>query len=270
MNRNKYILPYFAFLVTVLLVSCKTRVPVEMDKLEKIKDDELELALKEISDFEFNTFYAKIATDYKDSSRKVSFKTSLRMVRDSALNATITYASIPIVNSLITPDSVYISNKREKCYIEESMTFFKQSFGVSFSHMNLEELLLGKPVGYNSEEKYHRVKDPYRYMLTTHKEREIRKLERKGEKDLILSYWIADDLKTLRGMRIESLEDTTMIDIDYLERQWIDSLSVPSKAKIRIITPRQEIVIDMDYNKARLNEEETIHYVVPDKYEKCN
>lgn len=270
MNRNKYILSYLVLLVAVLLVSCKTRVPVELEKLPKIKDDELETALKQISDFEFNTFYAKIATDYKDSSRKVSFKTSLRMVRDSALNAMITYAAIPIVNSLVTPDSVFISNKREKCYIEESMAYFKQSFGVSFSHMNLEELLLGKPVGYNPEEKYHRVKDPYRYVLTTHKEREIRKLERKGEKDLILSYWISNDLKTLRGIRIESLEDTTMIDIDYFERQWIDSLSVPSKAKVRIITPRQEIVIDMDYNKARLNEEETIHYVVPDKYEKCN
>jgi hypothetical protein len=241
-----------------------------MEKLPKMKDDEIEVALKDISDFEFNTFYAKVATDYKDSARKVSFKTSLRMVRDSALNATITYASIPIVNSLITPDSVFISNKREKCHIEESMAYFKQSFGVSFSHMNMEELLLGKPVGYSKDEKYHRVKDPYRYILSTHKEREVRKLERKGEKDLILSYWISDDLQTLKGIRIESLEDTTMINIDYLERQWIDSLSVPLKAKISIITPRQEILIDMDYKKVRLNEEETIHYVVPDKYEKCN
>ena len=113
-------------------------------------------------------------------------------------------------------------------------------------------------------------RDNYKYILTTHKEKDIRKLERRGEKELILSYWISNDLETLRGMRIESLEDTALIEIDYLERQWIDSLSLPSKAKIRIYTPKQEIVIDMDYNKARLNEEETIHYVVPDKYEKCN
>ncbi len=270
MSLNKFVPSILVLLTTVSLMSCKTRIPAEMERLEKVKDDELELTLKEISDFEFNTFYAKIATDYKDSSRKVSFKTSLRMIRDSALNATITYASIPIVNSLVTPDSVFISNKRDKCHIEESMTYFKQSFGVSFTHLNLEELLLGKPVGYKSDEKYHRVKDPYRYILTTHKEREIRKLERKGERDLILSYWISNDLKTLRGIRIESLEDSTMIDIDYFERQWIDSLSIPLKAKVTIITPRQEIVIDMDYNKARLNEEETIHYVVPEKYEKCN
>lgn len=270
MSLNRSTISFVVLFFALIFVSCKTRVPTEMEKLPKMKDDELEEALSKIAVFDFETFYAKISTDYKDSTRKVSFKTSLRMVRDSALNATITYAAIPIVNSLVTPDSVFISNKRDKCYIEESMTYFKQSFGVSFSHMNLEELLLGKPVGYDKEEKYHRVKDPYRYMLTTHKEREIRKLERKGEKDLIMSYWISNDLKTLRGMRIESLEDTTVIDIDYTERQWLDSLSVPSKARVRIITPRQEIVIDMDYNKARLNEEETIHYVVPEKYEKCD
>lgn len=260
----------FVLLLSVLLISCKTRVPTESEKLPKLKDDELEVALSKISVFDFQTFYAKISTDYKDSTRKISFKTSLRLVKDSALNATITYAAIPIVNSLVTTDSVFISNKKDKCYIEESLAYFKQSFGVSFTHRNLEELLLGKPVGYGNEEKYHRVKDPYKYILTTHKEREIRKLERKGEKDLILSYWIANDLKTLRGMRIESLEDTTVIDIDYFERQWLDSLSVPLKAKITIITPRQEIVIDLDYNKARLNESESIHYVVPEKYEKCN
>lgn len=270
MNLSKRYISIVILLVSVFMVSCKTHAPVELEKLPKIKDDELEEALGKIAVFDFKSFYAKISTDYKDSTRKISFKTSLRMVKDSALNATITYAAIPIVNSLVTPDSVFISNKKDKCYIEESMAYFKQSFGVSFTHRNLEELLLGKPVGYNKEEKYHRVKDPYRYILTTHKEREIRKLERKGEKDLILSYWIANDLQTLRGVRIESLEDTTVIDIDYMERQWLDSLSVPSKAKVRIITPRQEIVIDMDYNKARLNEQESIHYVVPEKYEKCN
>lgn len=270
MNRSKRYYSVLMLLAAFALVACKTRVPSELEKLPKMKDDEIEAALSKIAVFDFHTFYAKISTDYKDSTRKVSFKTSIRMVKDSALNAMITYAKIPIVNSLVTPDSVFISNKRDKCYIEESMAYFKQSFGVSFTHLNLEELLLGKPVGYKADEKYHRVKDPYKYVLTTHKEREIRKLERKGEKDLILSYWISNDLKTLRGMRIESLEDTTVIDINYFERQWVDSLSVPSKAQVRITTPRQEIVIDMDYNKARLNEEESIHYVVPDKYEKCN
>ena len=270
MSRNKFTLSYLILLTALLVISCKTHVPIELEKLPKMKDAELEAALREISDFHFSTFYSKIAMDYKDSARKVSFKTSLRMVRDSALNGTITYASIPIVTSLITPDSVFISNKREKCYIEESMAYFKQSFGVSFTYINLEELLLGKPVGYDADNKYHRTRDHYKYILTTHKEKDIRKLERRGEKELILSYWISNDLETLRGMRIESLEDTALIEIDYLERQWIDSLSVPSKAKIRIYTPKQEIVIDMDYNKARLNEEETIHYVVPDKYEKCN
>lgn len=269
MIRNKIYIPVLLAMI-VLTSACKTRVPIEEEKLPKMKDEDLITALDEIADFNFNTFYAKISTDYQDSSRKISFKTSLRMVKDSALNATITYASIPIVNSLVTPDSVFISNKKDKCYIEESIAYFKQSFGVSFTHLNLEELLLGKPVGYKSEEKYHRVKDPYKYMVSTHKEREVRKLERKGEKDLILSYWLANDLKTLRGIRIESLEDTTVIDIDYIERQWLDSLSVPSKAKVRISTPRQEILIDMDYNKARINEEEQIHYVVPEKYEKCN
>ena len=147
MHPNRYKILFSFVLVAVIAVSCKTRVPGDIEKLPRVKDEILLEALDEVSTYNFRTFYSKITTEYKDSSRKVSFRTSIRMMKDSILNATISYASIPIINSVISPDSVYISNKREKCYIEESIEYFKQSFGVSFTHMNLEELLLGKPLG---------------------------------------------------------------------------------------------------------------------------
>jgi hypothetical protein len=58
-------------------------------------------------------FYAKMESEFKSNTSNYNFKTSLRMVKDSAMNALITYASVPILNSVITPDSATIVNKRK-------------------------------------------------------------------------------------------------------------------------------------------------------------
>ena len=56
---------------------------------------------------------------------------------------------------------------QDKCYSRQNIDFLKESFGVSFTHRNMEELLMGFPIGYNEELDYDRVKDPYAYILST-------------------------------------------------------------------------------------------------------
>lgn len=257
-------------LVGFVLISCSRKTLPEQEKLPKVKENELNEALEKIAQYDFSTFYTKMSTEYTDSSRHLSFKTSVRIIKDSLINAMITYASIPVVNSIVTKDSIRITNKRDKCYIEQSLIYFKESFGVNFTYQNIEELMVGKPVAYNPEEKYFQVDDPFNYVLSTHRKRDIRRNERKGEREIIMFYTLSNDLKTLKGMRIESPDDTTVVDIHYKEREWIDSLSFPSKADITIITPRQEIKVELDYKKVRINEGEEIHFVIPEEYEKCN
>ena len=69
------------------------------------------------------TFYTKVSTKYSDTSQNISFKTSIRLVKDSAVNALITYAGFPIYNSVVTPDSLILVNKRGKCYTKTKLNF---------------------------------------------------------------------------------------------------------------------------------------------------
>ena len=86
------------------------------DKLPKIKDKELVDRLDSLSKIEPRTFYSKLDINYKDSTTDISFKTSLKIVADSAVSAIITYARIPIVTAMVTKDTITVVNKREKCY----------------------------------------------------------------------------------------------------------------------------------------------------------
>lgn len=255
--------------ITLVLVSCGNRNVDEVQKLPKVKDAVLIETLDSLSAQEFDYFYAKIGTKYQDSSQRVSFKTSLRIVEDSALNTLITYARIPIFNALVTQDSVKITNKREKCYIKQSLAYFKENFAVNFTYDNIEEILLGLPLAYDTTEKYFRVKDPFAYRISSHKKNEIRHTDRLSDEEVLLFYDLSEDQKELKEMRIENPSDTTSVRINYISRQEVNGMKVPAEMEITIKTPRQEILIEMNYGKVRVGEKEELYFVIPESYGVC-
>lgn len=256
-------------ILSLFFASCAKNGASDGEKLSKLKDGDIREAITEISHQSFDYFYAKIATKYKDSTQNVSFKISVRMRKDSVVNTLLTYARLPIYNTLITPDTIKMVDKREKCVMIESLEYFKKKFAVDVQFNNIEEFFLGTPVAFDETQKYYRVNDPYSYTLCSHKKSEIKKNIRKDKREIITYYTLAEDLKSLKQQRIESPQDSTTILIDYVERAFVDDLLLPKKVKITVIMPRQELAVFLDYKKIRLNEKERIHFVIPEKYEEC-
>ena len=260
--RQSFNILIVAFVV-IVLASCGNR-GGDGEKLPKVKDKVLVQTLDSLSQQNFDSFYSKMSTQYKDSSRSVSFKVSLRMVQDSAIGATIKVASIPFVNAVITKDSVKVTNRQDKCYTLQSIDFLKESFGVSFSHRNMEELLMGFPIAFDADADFDRVKDPYAYIISS-------ELSKDGDSgDAVDIYYEIDkNVSQLKSTTVFSETDSTEIKIDYLTRQLVDGYAVPETVKIVIRTPNQELNIELEYRKSRVNKPESIHFVIPDSYESC-
>lgn len=290
----------FTFITLLaLVVSCSPKLhpEAEQEKVERRKTDVLVAALDTMSQLRPTYFYSKIKCDYSDTNQNKSFKTSIRMVKDSAVNALITFATIPIINSLIRPDSVIITNRQDKCVIRRDLDFIKEQFGVSFDYRNIEELLLGLPIGFDTTQKYFQIHDPHNYILSSHKKREIRREtrnnndnrnkperdrngrliqrredrgneEEEGE-DVILKYYLSNDLRTLKSIFIDSPDDTTTIQIDYLSRDSIENYLVPNDVQMVIVTPRNRLVITLDYERTEVNVPQEIRFVIPEEYGEC-
>ena len=90
------------------------------------KEKELIHRLDSLSHVKTKTFYSKLNVDYADSSQEISFKTSLKIIGDSAINTIISYLNIPIVIASINKDSVTVVNKRERCYSVKTLDYFKE------------------------------------------------------------------------------------------------------------------------------------------------
>lgn len=272
-------------IVILLLVSCAQR-PVEdkLVRLEKQKPAVLIQTLDSLSALRPNTFYTKIKCQYSDTTRKLNFRTSIRSIKDSIINPMITYASIPIVNSIIRQDSLIISNRKDKCVIRTTMAFLKESFGVEFKYQNIEELFLGLPVAYDTTQKYFPILDPFNYIISSHRKREIKKetTYKKFEKEpiwkesdnaddenVLIQYYIHPSLKSISKIVILSPEDTTKVIVEYLSRDTVGEYLLPKEVNIDIVTPRNHIVLYMEYDKSEVNTPQEIYFVIPEDYEEC-
>ena len=270
MHRNIKFL-FFGFFFVFLVTSCAKKLTEGNEKLPRVKEKLLVEKLDSLASFKPDFFYGKMSTKYQDTLRKVSFKTSLRMKMDSAVSAIITYARIPVVNALVTKDTIIVTNKKDKCFIKEDLQFLKESFGVDFKHENIEEMFLGMPLDYNDSNKYFQIHDPFNYVISSHRKWEIRRTERGGreEEDVIIKYYLENDLSNLKRIEIESAQDSTSIVIAYSNRKLIDRYALPSNVFIEITSPKNHILIDMEYDKIELNDPRDIFIVIPEGYEKC-
>jgi hypothetical protein len=262
----------FGLLFCWSLSSCSPKVGEALEdggKLPKMKDKELVDRLDSLSKIEPKTFYTKLDVNYKDSTSDISFKTSIKIVADSAVSAIITYARIPIVTAMVTKDTITVVNKRDKCYTIQSLDFLKTTFGVDFTYENLEELFLGKPLDYNAEQKYFVVHDPYQYSISTHKKRDKKRMDRRPKEDIVLNYILSKDAKSLQQTTIKSPSDSTEITVIYEQRQEINGYNIPKLVHMHIRTKNKGIYIKMDYERVEINEPQELIIVIPDKYEKC-
>lgn len=241
-----------------------------LQKVERRKTSELVQAIDSISKKLPNTFYTKIATRYKDTNQQLSFKTSIRLVKDSALTALVTYAGIPLFQSLLTKDSLQYTNKRNKCFSKSTLTQLKDHFGVDFDFANVQQILLGLPLGYQSTTKYFQIHNPYTYIVSNYRKREIKKLERKNLDDFILKYYLDSTISRLQKIEIENPKDSTYITVNYINYDMEEGFSVPSELSIRIISKKNSIFVDMEYDKIEVNQPQEIIFTIPESYEICN
>ncbi len=267
---SRFTIKLIAFMAILIFASCAKKITEGPERLPRVKEKDMMEALDSISLRKPDFFYSKLDTKFDDGNRKLSFKTSIRLKADSALNAIITYAKIPMVTAMVTTDSVKITNKRDKCFILEDINFFRQNFGVDFKFRNIEEILLGLPLDYDIDEKYFQIHDPYNYIVSSHRKRDIKRTEKgKLEADILIKYFLDKDLKSVKRLEIESVEDSTSIVIDYLTRQSEKDYLLPRLMKVKIQSPKKTIFIEMEYEKVEVNEPKELFIVIPDSYEKC-
>lgn len=268
MKKNNFL---FLFVIILLSSCAKKLTESDLPKVKHQKTQDLLNVLDSLARDRPATFYSKISTKYSDNNRNLSVKTSLRMISDSAINTIVTYAGFPVVNALITKDSLLVANKKDKCLVQTDMEFLKENFGVDFTFKNLEEIIFGLPLDYDTTQKYFQIREPFRYVISSVRKRKLKKTERllRTEEDVAVRYFINRDLNHIDGLEITSPSDTTVITVNYLTRQLVNGFNLPEEVTIQVNSPRNNLLIELTYTKIEVNEPTELYFIVPEDYEEC-
>lgn len=276
--KSQYIKFLKLTLLIVLVSSCSRKIVLlNPDKLDRKKTSELVNALDEIFKQKPDYFYSRISTKFKDTTQNVSFKTSLKIKKDSAVSTFISFAAIPIIQAIVTKDSLKVVNKRSKCYALTDLSIIKNTFGYAFDYANVEEILLGLPIAYDTNQRYFQIHDPFNYVISSHRKRQIKKNEKgkpmdkkdDNDDDIIIKYFLSDDITRLKRLEIESPSDSTRLEINYVTSELINNFNVPKNVEIQVFTPRNTISLILDYEKTEVNEPQSLLLVIPKNYEIC-
>jgi hypothetical protein len=80
---------------------------------------------------------------------------------------------------------------------------------------------------------------------------------------------LTPDAKGLRKMEIESPDDSTQIFVDYISREMVDNFNVPKEVAVNVKTPRNNILVNLTYEKIEINQPQPLFLVIPENYEIC-
>lgn len=242
-------------------------------KLEKRNDKELMAHLAEQDEIGYDFFTVRIGVDLESEAQNAAFSIYVNMRVDSAFSGSIKKASFVVGSYLVTQDSLFYVDKLKDCYMVQPLLYFSTMFGTDVEYDFLQDLILGKAIGFDPEEKYRQLDAPDHYILSTHKERAYKKLENDRlnvKEDLILiQYHMHGESLDLQKIEMDVPADTAAISIAYTEKKEVDGFMVPEETLIQISTPQDTVKLTLNYATVRINDPRRIRIKIPEDYSAC-
>ena len=147
----------------------------------------------------FSTFSAKIKVDFEGADgKKNDFNAVVRLRKDSVLWVSINaLLGIEAFRVLITPDSVKVLNKLDRVAQLRSVSYLKEITKIPFSFSELQDMIVGNPVFFDSTiVSYRKEGDVISLLDVGHL---FRHLLTVNASDYVVRYSKLDDVNPVRG-----------------------------------------------------------------------
>lgn len=173
MNKALSIAVLFVYLFTMF--SCKSTKEVTGKKRALKKKDDIILALQENS-LKYDALVLKGGISVVSEKRKVSFRTQIRLKKDSAMWSSVTFLGIAGAKVLVTKDTLKMVNYKDRNYISEDNSKLIELFKTKLlSLKNLQALITGDQFDLGPVQKFHIKMSEGQYVISTLSERKSSK-----------------------------------------------------------------------------------------------
>ena len=249
--------------------------------------------------FDFDWLSAKINSKVKMKEKSYSFKTTLRVRKDSCIWVSMSPAmGIEAARIVITQDSIKFVNKIEKQFLIASFDDINKKLTSDIDFALLQDFIIGQPVGFDHDAKYKSKVDTSRlYRLTMKNPRRVRKaveikkddkkkydidstmnigindrrldkaLDKKSGEDLfIMRYWLNGDDYNLAKVVINDLRQQGMMQLLFREYLPIEEQDFPHESELFVTNLEGQISVRLKYSKVKLNNRLKMPFKINSKY----
>lgn len=267
---NKGIIAFVAFLL-LFSVSCK-----QADKARKSSLDEKSTAylLEQMKKnaFNFNTLSYKAAVSIKQEESKKSFKTTIRLKRDSAIWISISPAlGIEVARVLIIQDTVKILNRLNKEYFIGDYSYLNKRFDIDLEFTFIQALLLGNPIDFQEDKKLKFKTDKDLYYIGNLRKNKANRADEKPEriekeKEELMSVWLNPTNFKIQKFLFSDLSANRFITGDYEDYFKLEEQVIPKKLSFNFQSEKPS-QLNLEYSRVELNKSLNFSFNIPSKYE---
>lgn len=299
---NKLESKVFVLIAILFVVSCKTAGLSARKKTNILRSSDKVIGLTFANNVEYKTAVLKANVLISDGNQKLSFKANIRFFRDSIVWSSLSLMGIAGAKTLITSDSFQVINYREKKYISEPIEKLEYLLNSDIlSTKNLQKIMIGDWFFVADFDKYRLKFNDTNYVVSTLSERRIekdwmerkldrleKKIDRQEERNEEKAQETLEKKTERKPRKYEGIALETQIDpyilkvsemrvIDYLfeselttsytDFRTVDNYTMPFHVVI-LIEGQRNLNIEIEYYKISLDEEITVPFSIPEKYER--
>jgi len=237
-------------IISAFLFSCKTTGTIFGNKIKSLSVEELN---REISNnrISYQTFSSKSKIDVNGPGLSQSVNAQIDMVKDTMIGVSLRLFGVEGARILITPDSVKLLDRLNQTYLAKGYSYIKEQFALDISFTDLQNLIAGNPVFYDSTALSPGVADD-KYVLFS---------QSAVYKNTV---WLSPDF-SLNRMFIEDLQQDRNVTLTYSQ---FDKIEGKPFAFIRsiLIDAQGDFAANIEFSKVTLNEPVDFTFTVNPKY----
>lgn len=270
--KNKWTLYCAVVCVSMLLWQCRAKKPlvVESPNQELLSKQKADTIVSQVlaNNFEFIDLKAKVKTKFKSREKQnITLGTFVKIIKDSVIHATISKATFPVVIAIITPDSLKFINKIDQKYFIGDFDFIQGMLKTEIDFYEIQDLLVGNPVKLRRSDSHYLIEEEKQVFLSSKSKSALEKLKLNKEPsaEWLVKYWVNELYKTGRTL-VENDSAQTTIEIIQEDYNKVDGQLFPNRTQAQIVTPKDSISIQLNYQRVKINSGVDFEFAIPDHY----
>lgn len=199
-----------------------------------------------------------------------SLRSNIRIQKDSASWISLSKASLPVMQAVISNDSLKVLDKIGKGYYLNTIDGINDLINTEIDYELLQDFFLGQAIAFDYDGEYKVLKDQNLYLISSERSKKIDKLIKKGKiKDEPILYRCWIEPKNFRCQRviINLLNQEAELIVDYGKWEEVDGSYFPMYASLKLITPTDSAAMIVDYSKIECSEELSLPFKISESYE---